>query len=324
MIYLFLLVGLIWGFDLQYDSPPLCNYTSSVPRESKLTTLQIGDKVFVCIFLSTGLSSIASMAFKIPVDTYAMLQMTNSHAVAGTPSSSGPENAYYVWASAARHSAPFDITGDAKSIVHTFANSQASNPSAAWPASCDSATTLPISNTTYPTISALSSCPFIYADEEYTATLLSLVINMESGVIVSIVWDNDCFTCASNSPECLKGYGSLVLQEQTAQLDYLIPDTTSELKLDGSCGTLHTECKAVSTSASSCDLKVLVTWSGTDKFGRQLSTAGIRLSQFAGMSLSSLWDSVVYSFVPPTTDNNDSIIVNLHELENPDEIVPIN
>lgn len=119
------------------------------------------------------------------------------------------------------------------------------------------------------------SCPQIYASPTHIAQLTSLVINMRDGIISSFAWDNGCAGCGPE--ECM---------ESAARYDLRSGNASSQMLAGGTCGI------GVSTCASgdaACDLKVFVTWAGTDKNGWHLSSAGMRLSKFTGYTLGSLY-----------------------------------
>lgn len=159
----------------------------------------------------------------------------------------------------------------------------------------------------------------------YTIPILSLVVNVDQGNVTSLAWDNQCMTCSSNSPQCLRGYKGMKLEGLGAAMQ-ILPDDTSGEYLTGGCGTERTLCVAATTTGTTtttsniCDPKILVTFSGTDRNGRQLTTAGLRISQFAGLAINSLWQSVKYSFVPPSTDNPGEDVVNAAETAETDDV----
>lgn len=120
---------------------------------------------------------------------------------------------------------------------------------------------------------ALASCPQIYASSTHTAPLLSLVVNLRNGVVSSFAWDNSCAGCGPDA--CIHSskffnpisgeYGGGTFEQGTCSQALL------------GCGW-------------ECDLKIFVTWAGTDKNGRHATSAGMRLSKFTGYTLSSLYE----------------------------------
>jgi hypothetical protein len=305
------------AFALDYTKPPQCNFGSSIlPLTSPFVA--INEKIFLCIFMMSGPLTMHSLTFQIPVDSYSSLQLTHAVQRLGVPTSQSNDDGFYVWASTPRKLLTEINPPVVTSNVKSFANSKAANPLAAWPKVCGdvapSVDNLPVINTTpmeYRT-DVISSCPFMFMTDTYVLPILSLVVNMVQGDITSLAWDNECMTCSSNAPECLKGYQSLKLELITPSLIHLLPDASSGLYFNGGCAAQRDTCTVSSSNpnANSCDPKVLVTFSGTDRNGRQLSTAGLRLSQFAGFSIRSLWDSVVYSFVPPNDQVAGENVIN--------------
>jgi len=120
---------------------------------------------------------------------------------------------------------------------------------------------------------ALASCPQIYASSAHVAPLLSLVVNLRNGVVSSFAWDNGCAGCGPDA--CM--YSNKFLNLST---DSYGGGTFEQ----GTCGQGYPSC------GWQCDLKILVTWAGTDKNGRHAISAGTRLSKFSGYSLSSLYE----------------------------------
>ena len=56
------------------------------------------------------------------------------------------------------------------------------------------------------------------------------------------------------------------------------------------CETPPDQC-ALSTCTDCCDLKVYVTWAGTDANGRSLVSAGLRFSRFRQFQVASLYNA---------------------------------
>jgi len=124
------------------------------------------------------------------------------------------------------------------------------------------------------------SCPQIYASGSHIAQLLSLVVNVRDGVIHSFAWDNSCDACGPQ--RCMN---SALSVDNTTMLP------GEKRGSSGTCGSSHVQCADPQVS---CDLQILVTWAGTDKDGRHLQSAGRRLSQFGGNTMSSLYETMDY------------------------------
>jgi len=101
----------------------------------------------------------------------------------------------------------------------------------------------------------------------------NLVINIDSGNIISLVIDNVCNGCDS---------GNCILSKAT--LDATLTPTGAEISQSNACSIATAD-----ASESQSNFKVFVTWAGTDTNGNYCKTAGLRMSQFAGSSISEMW-----------------------------------
>lgn len=122
------------------------------------------------------------------------------------------------------------------------------------------------------------SCPQIYAHATAVTQLSNLVVNLREGRVSSFAWDNSCSGCSPS--QCLKSSQSLSEENFTEG---------SQFFSEGTCGESADFC--IGTPAA-CNLKVFVTWAGTDKHGRNLVSAGSRLSKLAGPTLSSFYNTL--------------------------------
>jgi len=123
-----------------------------------------------------------------------------------------------------------------------------------------------------------ASCPMVYANPNYVVQFLNLVINLRDGLISSFAWDNGCQGCGPSN--CMASSQTLDMANGKA----------SDAKLSqGACGQEVSRC---TDGSPTCDLKIFVTWAGTDKNGRNALSAGMRLSKFTGSTLSSLYDTM--------------------------------
>lgn len=125
---------------------------------------------------------------------------------------------------------------------------------------------------------SFASCPQVYATPTHVAQPLSLVVNLRDGMISSFAWDNGCAGCGESS--CMKSQKRL--HASTGKVD-------GGAFSQGSCGAGFAGC---AVAGLACDLKVFVTWAGTDKHGRYAHSAGMRLSKFTGHTLSSLYQKM--------------------------------
>lgn len=123
-----------------------------------------------------------------------------------------------------------------------------------------------------------ASCPQVYFVSDDVAPIVSLVISMEEGKITSFAWDNECQNC-----------GPLSCMESPRNLNRTDFAPGGGSLLRGTCGANVADC-----SGDGCDLRVFVTWAGTDSGGRHAMSAGMRLSKFTGYTFGSVYDSVVF------------------------------
>ncbi|CAK9071246.1 unnamed protein product [Durusdinium trenchii] len=122
------------------------------------------------------------------------------------------------------------------------------------------------------------SCPQIYAHSTGVAQLTNLVVNLRDGQVSSFAWDNTCSGCSPS--KCMKSSQSLTSENFTEG---------SEFFQQGTCGEGPDFCTG---TPAACNLRVFVTWAGTDKRGRHLISAGSRLSKLQGPTLASLYDTL--------------------------------
>jgi len=156
-------------------------------------------------------------------------------------------------------------------LVHTWA--AVSSTSAAKPLDCTSRNDIDSRGHHV-------SCPQVYASTKHAAQVVNLVINLQEGKVSSFAWDNGCAGCASS--QCMRSHKHL--QENTT-----VDEADVQEFEQGTCGADFKGCVA---SGMACDLKVYVTWAGTDKHGQNALSAGMRLSKFTGATLKSLYASL--------------------------------
>ncbi len=289
------------GFRVNVSAPPLCNF--DVP-----TSATVGTQIPICIFLmsapvgdptdsSTYISpEIKSIAFSVPMDEYAMLDLPGSFQF-NHPSSE--TDRLYVWATGAP-----TVTAWAREcalpegVEYTFSN-------------------IDQNITAY-------SCPQLYMTTTRVAPLSSLVAVVEDGVLKNLIWDNHCDTCSATSDECIGGRLSLTVGFETdITQQYLTENSFSNVTDNKVCSVKSDSCaiktstntttttlgttpstnftassSTTSESSISCDLRVLLTWVGTDADGKRLTSGTSRMSKFGGTSAQSMWDSVTSSFIP--------------------------
>lgn len=103
------------------------------------------------------------------------------------------------------------------------------------------------------------------------------MITLDHGRILYFAWDNGCQGC--DTSDCMSGAKSL------NSTGLALPGV--EHFSAGTCGRRRTECI---TGGLACDLKVFVTWAGTDRTGRHLLSASLRFSKFTGSTLAGMYE----------------------------------
>ncbi|CAK9071248.1 unnamed protein product [Durusdinium trenchii] len=245
----------------------------------------VGDNVWFCVFLSTN--PVKKMVFQIKVEESAELVLQGSKQFA----LDSPSDPLYTW----------------------VANSQTGSFSG--PLDCSNASEVELRGHEV-------SCPQIYAHSTGVAQLTNLVVNLRDGQatmsrfiqyhpvglanpfsninhfrqlaapllfgpvmlfqlfaqVSSFAWDNTCSGCSPS--KCMKSSQSLTSENFTEG---------SEFFQQGTCGEGPDFCTG---TPAACNLRVFVTWAGTDKRGRHLISAGSRLSKLQGPTLASLYDTL--------------------------------
>jgi hypothetical protein len=276
------------GFPVDLHNPPLCNFT-------KPANATIGTSIPLCIFVMSAPSGdatapttyvapqIKSMAFSVPVDEYAMLDFSGSFEKLTRPARD--QDKLFTWA-----------TG-AASVT-------------AWPRECALDPGVPNTFPPVDSTSAPRSCPQLYMTRDHVVPLASLVAIMNNGVLENLVWDNECQTCPTLSDSCIAGRLALTLVNATSSQQYLAENIRSKITDNSICSVTFDQCLPTNKTGINCDLRVLLTWQGTDANGKRLTSSSLRLTQFSGSSVGSMWDSVANSFNPTEEVNaNNSITV---------------
>lgn len=140
------------------------------------------------------------------------------------------------------------------------------------------------------------SCDRSNSSDVDTIPIYTVIIGLDNGVASYIAWDDGCFFCASNGADCLPNAidtstwgtysdGSLVSCRQDSTTCYSSSVTTSTTTNDTSA--------TADIFSSSCDLKVFVTWTGTDKTGAYLSSSGKRFSRYRQYGTASTYQSAL-------------------------------
>lgn len=111
-----------------------------------------------------------------------------------------------------------------------------------------------------------------------TVPVYTVIVSAEQGVIDSVVFDEGCYACDPEGTTCT---GNVYVNASSS-----VPTVA---------GSQFRSCTSTcsATSGSACDLKVFVTWTGTDANGAYFESANLRLSRFRQFGIGSLYDDVV-------------------------------
>lgn len=282
------------GFVVDVLAPPLCNFAAP----ANATT---GTSIPICIFLMSApkgdptdsasyvAPEVKSIAFSVPMDEYAMLTLPGS----------------------------FDFNRPETESDRLYAWATGSPTVTAWARECALPDGVP------PTFSHIDanitsySCPQLYMTTDRVAPLSSLVAVVENGVLQNLIWDNHCDTCSASSDECIGGRLALTMAfENSSYQQYLTENPLAKItdnkvcsvRFDQCHGTTTTDPSTTTTPAPSsnststvsedvnCDLRVLLTWVGTDADGKRLTSGNNRISKFSSTTAASMWDSVATTF----------------------------
>jgi hypothetical protein len=216
------------------------------------TTYKFGEKLKLCVFLST--SPVRKMIFEVEVDQYATMMLRGSQmraAKEGRP--------VYTWVTSSTQHLEAKLQGDE-----------------ATPLDCST-------ELDFKKRGNFVSCPQKYTDSDHTAVLMSLVVNLKDGKMAGFAWDNACTNCGPQ--RCMDISTSFDLNGTMGGRQ----ESYEKFGI-GVCGTAMAKCDQ--SKKSQCDMVVLVTWAGTDRDGRNLLTAGMRLSKFSGHTMKSMYETM--------------------------------
>ena len=109
---------------------------------------------------------------------------------------------------------------------------------------------------------------------------LNLVVFLTSGKITSLKWDIGCYGC-EDTDRCAN--------DLVSSFNKWDDDGTSEDSEYKHSNCYVPECQETDTT---CDLKVYVSWMGTDANDHYMISAGQRLSAFSNQNIGSLLESM--------------------------------
>eukprot|EP00927_Polykrikos_kofoidii_P057129 TRINITY_DN51237_c0_g1_i1.p1 TRINITY_DN51237_c0_g1~~TRINITY_DN51237_c0_g1_i1.p1 ORF type:complete len:291 (-),score=22.84 TRINITY_DN51237_c0_g1_i1:200-1072(-) len=201
-------------------------------------------------------SSTRKMVFRLKVDEHASVALKGSQGVALGDDKPLP---VYTWV-AGTHGTPDEATSSVP----------------AYPLNCEN--TSDVSRR-----EAHVSCPQVFSADGKVVLLLNLVVNLQHGKLTNFAWDNGCSGCGPS--RCMESHMHYKVKSRSA---------TGGTFKNGACGQDLSGCPTGETGA--CDMKVFVTWAGSDSAGRHLLSAGMRLSKFTGYTMASIYETMSDSY----------------------------
>lgn len=106
----------------------------------------------------------------------------------------------------------------------------------------------------------------------------TVIIAATNGIIDSVVFDEGCFFCEEASASCI---GNVFVNATQS-----VPTVASSSfkSCSQSCGA---------STGSECDLKLFVTWTGTDSAGAYFQSANLRFSRFRQFGIGQFYGDIV-------------------------------
>lgn len=139
-----------------------------------------------------------------------------------------------------------------------------------------------------------------------TVPLYTVIIGMNRGEIEYIAWDDGCFFCAENGADCISTAlnlnGTAEVNDrglrgcrQEMDTSKSPPQDSCYPTVDTSVGNSTNATASVSGAnvTSPCDLKVFVTWTGTDRHGKFMRSSGQRFSRYRAFGVASLYQGAL-------------------------------
>lgn len=135
-----------------------------------------------------------------------------------------------------------------------------------------------------------------------TFPIWTLIIQAERGVIQNLVWDEGCIFCAENGPECLAtsfnassssvADFSSVFRQCSSDMATCYPPSEGGSLVGNSTGGNSTAYNGTLPDGG-CDLKVFITWTGTDRNGQYFTSANKRFSRYRAFAVATAWQSAI-------------------------------
>jgi len=128
-----------------------------------------------------------------------------------------------------------------------------------------------------------------------TIPVYTAIIQMDNGVVSNIGWDDGCFFCAENTDTCafsaFNANASLPIADSTLRGCRKASD---ECYADAFTNDQATNTTGNATlTAGNCDLKIFLTWTGTDRNGQYLRSANKRFSRYRAFGVATAYQAAV-------------------------------
>lgn len=139
-----------------------------------------------------------------------------------------------------------------------------------------------------------------------TVPLYTVIIGLDRGKVSYIAWDDGCFFCTASGPDCVPTAVNVNGTDTTVVSDSSL--TGCRQSLDSAYSPPQDNCYPAATIPSNatsgnatvstnvttpCDLKVFVTWTGTDSNGKFLTSAGQRFSRYRSFGVANLYQDAL-------------------------------
>ena len=141
-----------------------------------------------------------------------------------------------------------------------------------------------------------------------TFPIFTVILTLDNGVVQSVAFDEGCFFCAENTPQC--DYSALhanfsqtifdpTLKGCRLEQSACYPASFSGASLADNNATNATNAtlvppgNATVPAADACDLRVYVVWTGTDARGNGLMSANKRFSRYRQFNVATAYQSAL-------------------------------
>jgi hypothetical protein len=131
----------------------------------------------------------------------------------------------------------------------------------------------------------------------FTVPTYTAIIKLTDGVVTDIGWDDGCFFCPENTDECMHTGLDVNTTDEIMNpifrgcrktMEQCYPPT-----MPAANGTADGGAANVTVAQTGCDLKVFLTWTGTDRNGQYLRSASKRFSRYRQFGIATLYQSAI-------------------------------